>query len=293
MKRWKRVVAGFIVGLVVLVAGAFMSVDAIAKSLVQSQGTQLLGVTTTVDSVSVGVLKTPTVVRGLTVANPEGFARPTFAAIGSATIDASLTTLTSRDIEIPSVIVDGLTLDLEQVNDRLNADVIVAHIGAAGKPNGEGDAPAGDTTADSAGSSLNIKRLEIRNIHLHAEGSIVNIAGGILNAEVPSFVLENVGTSSDDSEIAEELVSLTVGIVLQHIAENPVKGLSNATVGSIASAIEVIPGLKQVGVSKVLLDVHRGVHEGLEQATHGIGEAVGNLLGGGKKKDDGPSKDAD
>jgi len=284
MSKWKKIVGAVIIAVVVLALVAYMAVDTIAASLIRTEGSALLGVSTQVDTVRLGLLEERTSIRGLTVANPTGFERANFVQIAEATIEASLSTMLGDDINIPTVRVDGLVLDLEQINDSLNADVIVNHINAS-------TASEFKQTRDPV--QLNIASLEITNITLHARGSIVNIAGGKIDAEIPSFTMANVGTKTDDGEVSAQIVSLALSIVLQHIAENPVKGLSSAAVGSIASTLDKIPGLRQIGVSKVLLDVNRGLNDTLEKAgegVKGIGDAIGGLLGGNTEKN---AKDAE
>ena len=280
MSKWKKIVGAVLVVLVVLALAGYMTVDTIAASLIRSEGTVLLGVDTQVKTVRLGLLEQRTTLRALTIANPEGFERPHFVQISEATIDASLGTLMSNDINIPSVHIDGLVLDLEQVNAKLNADVIVSHIKAS---------TTSEAQQDRDPVSINIASLKITNITLHAKGSIVNLAGGTLDAEVPSFTMMNVGSKTDEGEVASQIVSLTLSILMQHIAENPVRGLSGAAVGTIATALDGIPGLRQIGISKALLDVNTGLNDTLEKAgkgVKGIGDAIGGLLGGDKKKQD-------
>jgi len=287
MSKWKKIVGAVVIGVVVLALVAYMAVDTIVASLIRTEGSTLLGVPTQVGSVRLGLLEEHTTLRGLTVANPKGFERAHFVQIAEATIEASLGTMLGDDINIPTVRIDGLVLDLEQINDSLNADVIVNHINAS-------TASEFKQTRDPV--QLNIASLEITNITLHARGSIVNIAGGKIDAEIPSFTMVNVGTKTDDGEVSAQIVSLVLSIMLQHIADNPVKGLSSAAVGSIASALDKIPGLRQIGVSKVLLDVNRGLNDTLEKVgkgVKGIGDAFGGLLGGNNVKDAEDAKDAE
>ncbi|MCH2136159.1 MAG: AsmA family protein [Phycisphaerales bacterium] len=283
MTRTRKIIAGLIVAVLILLLVAFMSIDAIAASVIRSQGTTILGVKTDVSSVKLGIFSDDTQIRGLKIANPEGFEKPDFVQLTSADIAASIGTMLSDKIEIPTVILQGLTLDLEQIDDRLNANVIVEHVSAA--------TSSETSTEPSERVHLNIGKLEIHDIRLTATGSIVNLAGGKLDAEIPSFTMENVGTKTEEGDITSQVVSLALSILLKHIQDNPVQGLSGAAVGSIATALESVPGLRKIGVGKALLEVNRGLNEGLGKATDeiknlgdNIGEGLGGLLGGGKGK---------
>ncbi len=272
MSRTKKIIAGIIVGIVVLLLGAYMAVDAIAASLLRSEGTAILGVKTDVSSIRLGLFSSKTSVEGLVIANPPGFKRTEFVHLDRADIAASVGTLLSRKINIPTVKIDGLTLDLEQIDDRLNATVIVDHVTKATEGAGEDD-------EEDEPVHLSIGELEITNITLTASGSIVNLAGGKLDATIPSFVMKNVGTNTEDGDVAGQVISLALSIVMQHIVDHPVKGLSGAAVGSLATAMESVPGLRQLGVGKVLLNVNETLNQGLGKATQGIKD-IGGGIGG-------------
>ena len=294
MSRAKKILAGVIVGLIIVIGGLYMSIDTIAASVLRSEGTSVLGVKTQVESVKLGLFRPSTSIRGLTIANPEGFDKPDFLHVDRAEISATVGTMLSADIQVPLVAIDGLTLDIEQINDKLNVDVIVDHVKQQAHASKSPDTGADDN--DDV--KLNIARLEIRNITLMASGRIVNLAGGTLDTTIPSFTMDNVGTNSDDGELSGQIVSLALSILLQHIADNPVKGLSSAAVGTMASALDAIPGLRQIGVSSAMLKVNAGLNKGLEKATGGVkdvGKALGGLLDGlgNKSTDDGVKKDGD
>jgi hypothetical protein len=288
MSRTKKIIAGIIVAILVLVLGGFMFIDAIAASVLRSQGTSLLGVQTNVSSIRLGLLTQETSLTGLSIANPKGFGKPEFVHIDKMDIAASVGTMLSSTIDIPTVTIDGLALDLEQIDDRLNATVIVDHVTKA--------TASADGTADSNADPvhLTIGELSITNIKLTASGSIVNIAGGRLDTTIPSITIQNVGTKTEGGDIAGQAISLALSILMKHIMDNPVQGLSGAAVGSVATALEAIPGLRTLGVGKALLDVNRTLNDGVSKARQGLKDVGGSLtgglsdlIGGGKKKGEG------
>lgn len=298
MSRTKKIIAGIVVAIVVLLLVAYMAVDAIAASVLRSEGTSILGVKTDVSSIRLGLFSPETSVNGLVIANPPGFDKPEFLHLDRGVIAASVGTMLSSSITIPTVKLDGLTLDLEQIDGQLNATVIIDHVTKA---------TAGDAGDAGEPVHLTIGELEITNIKLTARGSIVNLAGGKLDATIPSFVMKDVGTKTEGGDIAGQLISLTLSILMQHIMDNPVEGLSGAAVGSVAMAIESVPGLRRLGMGKALVNVNQTLNKGLGKATQGVkdlGEGIGGkisdeltgLIGGGPKKKDadkGQDKDKD
>jgi len=287
MKVLKWVVIVLVLLVIVAAAGTYIAIDAIARSVIDSQGSAVLGVSTKVDAVRLAVFSDGTSMSGLTIANPEGFKRPNFIEVGDASIEANVGTLLSSDIEIPSVHISGLTVDLEQINDRMNASEIVSNV--------RKNTASPDDTDDPV--SFNVKTLVIEDIRLTASGSIVNIAGGHLDTKIPRLELQNLGTRTDGDQLSHQLISMMLGVLMKHIAENPIQGLSGAAVGSVASALESIPILDQTGVGRKVGDVLKGankaVGEGLGdvgKGLKGIGKGIGGLLGGDPEPADGAQK---
>ncbi|MDP7028756.1 MAG: hypothetical protein QF733_00880 [Phycisphaerales bacterium] len=288
MKVVKRVAIVLVVVVVIAVVGAYIAIDAIARGVIDSQGSAVLGVKTNVDSVRLAVFSDGSSLSGLTIANPEGFHHPNFIEVGEASIEASLGTLLGSDIEIPSVHITGLTVDLEQIGDRMNAAEIVANV--------EKNTAAPDDTDDPV--DFNVATLVIQDIRLKASGSIVNVAGGHLDTTIPRLELHNLGTKTDGDQLSHQLISMMLGVLMKHIAEHPIRGLSGAAVGSVASALENIPILDQTGVGRKVGDVLKGankaVNDGLGEVgkgLQGIGEGLGGLLGPEKAADETPPSD--
>ena len=288
MKLFRRIAV--IVGLVIVVVliGIYVSIDMIARNIVDSQGTAVLGVQTSVSSIRLGVFRSESSISNLTIANPEGFQKPDFIKIDEARLQVSIGTLLSSDIEIPLVTITGLTVDLEQIDDRMNASIIVKNVDA--------NTATPDDTDDPM--KFNIKKLVIEDITLTASGSIVNIAGGKLDTKIPRLELNNLGTETDGDQLSHQLVSMMLGVLMKHIAANPVEGLSSVAVGTLLTAVENIPLIGSSGVSKKLGDVLKGagadlgegvkgLEKGLEKGLKGVGQGIGDLIGGsGKKEED-------
>jgi hypothetical protein len=81
-----------------------------------------------------------------------------------------------------------------------------------------------------------------------------------------------------------------LGVLMKHIAENPIHGLSGIATGAISTALEKIPILKQTGagqkVGEALNQVGRGLTGGLNEVGkgfQGIGAGLGGLIGEGEQ----------
>ena len=279
-------VAAIIVGvLIVAVIVIYFSVDAIARYALRKEGTSLMGVSTTASAVDLGIFRRSTTITDLVIDNPPGFNKPHLLQVDEMYIEGRLGTFTSSDIEIPLVQLKGFTFDLEQIKNRVNVEEVVGHIT---KEVGSDDNSGGDV-------KLNIARLEITDIQLTAEGRIVNLTGGKLDVNMSRIELADVGTETDPDKLLGHVVGILMKVVLDHIAENPIKGLSNLALGQISNSISEIPGLKQVGLGRPIGDAVQAVGKGAAGAVSGIGDAIqgiGHTLRGNRNASKGGNENA-
>lgn len=273
--------------LLLLIIALYLSVDAIAKYAIRTEGSSLMGVETSVESVDLGIFRNSTTITGLNIANPEGFKREYLLQVQDFYIGSNLGKFLSSEIDIPLVQLKKMNFDLEQIGDRLNVTEVVDHIAK--------DVSSQEDPDSSGSVSLNIRRLEIDDITLTAEGKIVNVAGGSLTASIPKIALADIGTESDSDQIVGQLVGVMMKILIQHISKNPIKGLSGLAISQISASVEAIPGLKQIGLGKPISDAIQGIGSGASKAIGGIGSAIdgiGNAIIGNKSgKDDKKKED--
>ncbi|MEE2907887.1 MAG: hypothetical protein VX527_08655 [Planctomycetota bacterium] len=273
MRKFGKISAYVAGSLLVLIIVLYLSVNLLARYALHRAGTDLMGVDTTASSVDLGIFRNSTTITNLVIDNPEGFNKPHMLVVNDMYIEGRLGTFLSSNIQVPVVRLTGFIMDLEQIGDRINVSEVVGNI-----------AKQVDTPDDSGGDViLNIARLEIKDIQLTAEGKIVSIAGGHLDANLPEIDLADVGTESDPDKLLAHVIGIMVKVVLDHIASNPIKGLSNVAISQIGDSIESIPGLKQVGLGKPIADAVRGVGKGAAGAIGGIGEAIKGAAGHGHK----------
>ncbi len=263
--------------LLVLVIALYLSVDLIAKSMISSAGSKIMGVDTSVTSIDLGIFRRSTTINDLEVSNPPGYQHDHLLAVDEIYIEGRVGTFLSSSIDIPVLTLTGFDFDVEEANGKMNVTEVVEHI----------TSQLSSTDDDDEDSiSLNIQRLEIRDINIRAQGRIVNITGGSLQAKLPELVLQNVGTESDEDELVGHLVGIVMDIVIKHIAANPIKGLSNLAISQISGSIRNIPGLKQIGLGAPIADAVEAVGRGATNAISGVGNAIGqigNAVGGGRR----------
>ncbi len=225
-----------VVGLGVLFVIGLRVVDVIAKSVIDGQVTDILGVESRVGGVSLGVLTSDSSFTDITIKNPPGFDYDYILTVDRAEIDSGIGTLLSSDIDIPHMELDGLTFDLEEIDDKVNLEVLIKHVNEYVKslPPATGD------------TNLIIRELKVKNVRLRAKGKIVTLAGGKIDQKIPDFTVKNVGTKSGASELTSRFISILTHVIIHQVFNHPIDGLSNVTIGGINTLLNKIPLLKDL-----------------------------------------------
>jgi len=229
-----------VIALAILLVVGLRLVDVIAKSVIDGQVTDILGVESKVGGVSLGILTSRSSFTDITIKNPTGFEYDYILSVERAEIDCGIGTLMSDDIDIPHMLLEGLHFDLEQIDDRINLEILIKHIQDYMKA-----LPPSDSSTD-----LMIHELSVRDVYLTAKGKIVTAAGGSIDEQIPDFTVESIGTTGNTGEMTSQFISILTHVVMSRVFKHPIDGLSNVTVSSINSVLGKIPlfgGIKDLG----------------------------------------------
>lgn len=157
---------GLLVLIVAAVLIALASINAIAKNAIQSGGGYALGTGVKVDSVSVGLLSGKLSLAGLEVANPPGsnFKSPNFLALGHGGVNVSLGSLRQNVVEMPSLALDTLRINLEKSGEVTNYKAILDNLAkVSGGGKGKPAPPAGEE------KKFIIRDLDLKNITVNID----------------------------------------------------------------------------------------------------------------------------
>ncbi len=254
-----------VLGLGILLVIGLRLADVIAKSVIDGQVTDILGVESRVGGVSLGVLTSNSSFSDITIKNPPGFDYEYILTVDRADIDCGVGTLLSNDIDIPNVLLTGLTFDLEQIDDQVNLEILIKHVNEYVK----------SLPSSTDETNLMIRELKVKNVRLRAKGKIVTLAGGKIDEKIPDFSVKNVGTKGDSSQLTSRFVSIITHVVIHQVFNHPIDGLSNVTIGGINTLLNKIPLLKELPDLPNLNDL----------------KGLGNLILGDKDKDKDKGKD--
>jgi hypothetical protein len=298
VKKALKILVGLLIGLVLLVGIAWMSIDGIAASAVRQGGTYVLGVPVDVKSMSIGVFSGQIGLDGLQIDNPEGFDEPRLMATGQFAMAIEGGSIFSDTIKVPVIELDGLDVWYIKKGDTDNVKAILANL----ERFKSGEAPADE--APSEGKKFLVDRLTISNVTLHLDVPVL----GKKTVRVPKIELEGLTKDNAQGLAMGELIGRVFPAMLASVfsvdeVANLIPDLAKGLMNQLGSVDELAAQLGS-SAGEAAKAVLEGAGKALEGVTEGGTEAVGNLaegagkaieegvggalegIFGGKKKDD-------
>lgn len=286
---------GLVVVLILVVAiaaGAFY-IDSIARQGIEGGSTYALGVPTNLDKADVGLLSGEFSMAGLNVSNPEGFTSPHFLALSEGAVSVSLGSLRQEVVELPTLILSGISMNLERAGDKSNYKVILENL----KRFESGGGPP-EKKPEEGGKKFVIRNLEIRDVNVHV--NLLPAGGELTKVDVPIDLiqLKDVGSGGESVRMSD-----LAGVILKTIMTVAVqKGgqLPGDIATELTNGLGELQNLGDQGITVLLGDggvvqtFGKTAEELGKQAEEGakklgdeakkIGEGIGNIFD--KDKDD-------
>lgn len=288
MKLVLKLVAAVVVLIIIAVGVLVFYIDHLAKTGIEKGSTYALDVPTTVDDVSVGILRGEFEMTGLNVANPAGFNTPHFLNLGKGHTAVTLGSLMEETVEIKHIRLSDIDVNLEKNGGKANYQAILDALKKF-------ESQSEDPPPDEAGSSKKfvVRLIEIENVQVHAD--VLPIGGELtrLHVVVPKITLQDIGTESDQGVVIAELTQIMVQAILKAIVDKAGGLLPTDLLGDLDSALAQLKSLDQLGV-KLTSETFKSVEALTEagqkvvgetakqvgEATKKIGDAVKDLPGG-------------
>ncbi len=313
------VLLGLVALIVVFAVLVATNLDRAARFGIEQSGTYALGVRTTVGAADVGILSGEFDMSDLLVANPEGFSTPHFLRLDRGGVSFDYGSLTAETIVLPTLTLTGLDVHLDKDEGSSNYQRILDNL----KRFETGDAEAPEPDSDVAKQNIVIRRLEIRDIVVHAEV----LGGDPVDVVIDEIVLTDVGSEGGDTlELAGVFGVVTKAVMLAAVQaggqlpgalvqelQSGLSGLTSlsdmgvgvfaeidgvaADLGNLASDISegVFKSAEELG--RQLEEGARGAQEAIEGAGKNLEDAgksiedaakgIGNILGGKSNDDNG------
>lgn len=206
-----RVVLGVILIIIVVLVILYFSIDGIIKSKVEAAAGNSTGTQATLNSADLklsGVLT----LDGLNIHNPSGYKAADFVAAPKTVITVKPSSLLGDTVQVDSIVIDGLTLTLEQDGLKSNLGDVLAYTQKQ-----SADA-SGKTGSGEAGKSkqLDIGKLTLTNVKVVASGFGV---GQTLN--LGDIEMDHPMDPNGRLPKMADLIAKVLERVAQQVAANP------------------------------------------------------------------------
>jgi hypothetical protein len=272
-----KIVKGLLIAVVVLIGLSIVGImvlDGVAQSIIQSKGSEGLGVKLTIDSTHIGFFTKESALKGVKIANPESFLSdksPTLLSVEKAEITFGLLQLFDKEVVIPNVTVTGVALDLQQRNGKSNIETLIDNISSDKTPEATHPDPP-----------FNIKTLTIRDITVVASGKFTVLDKGPVTAHIKEIVMHDIGTDGDAEVATEAITSAITHAIMQHLAQHPAEGISKIALSKVTGLIDKLPVFKQLGIGNLI----QRMGDTAGKAVDGVIGGINEFFGGEKHKDE-------
>lgn len=244
LKLVRNILIGVVLLVVLAVVLSVVFINVIARKAIEGGASASLGVPTTLSSASIGIFSGKFGLKQLDIANPQGFTAPTLLSLGSVDLDFPLSGLFSSTVNVPSLKLDGLTVNLQRLVSSSNYGVIIDNL----KKNSSGSS----STSSGEGKKFIIKELVLSNITVNLDmaglpnlpvvGDAANKAGQF-KVTLPEIRLTNVGQTgtgvAGSGVTAGQLTEIVFQAVLAAVVNKG--GLDPAILGDIQGSLAQMP----------------------------------------------------
>ncbi len=201
----KRIILWGLVVVVVGLAVAYFLRNMIVAKAIEEGGTRALGVETDLGSAGVSISAGRLDLHDLEIRNPDGYQAGNILTIEEGWLDVATGSIFSDRIEVDSLVLDGVTLDLEQIDSKGNYRVIMDHI----KQFESG-------SSESSDKKLVIKKLSLRDVKVDGVLTLAGKKQYEKSFALDNFTLENVGGNTGAT--IGEVTAKVVGALLKRAA---------------------------------------------------------------------------
>jgi len=284
--KLKKVVTTVIAAIVVLPVIIILAVALFGGNMIKA-GVEIgastaLDVPVTLDEASLSLFAGKLELEDLQVNNPPGFDHEKLLTMGLVHVNVALTSLTSDTVEIQDVILDEVTLVIEQKGLKTNLQTILDSLPEA-EPEQEPAEPVKDE--EKPAKKLKIANLEIKNVHVKV--NLLPIPGRLdeVTFNLSPIVMTDLG--SDDKMTIAKLTAKILMAIAKGVAKQGTDLLPSEIIGplqdisteTIEKGLEILKEATDIGAN----GIENGA-EGIKKGVEEVGEGLKGIFGGKKKK---------
>jgi hypothetical protein len=181
--------------LVAVLIVAFM-LGSIVKKGVNHAGPQITQTSVVLEDAKISPFSGKGTLKGLTVGNPVGWTTPRAFYLGEISIDIEPGSISKETIVINSIVIDQPEITFETKITTSNLQDLLKNIQKSSGADGTPEQPTGESTPEPGVPAKETKpvKLEVKLFRLQNAKVIVAGGGTSVPVEIPSLVMENLGT---------------------------------------------------------------------------------------------------
>lgn len=212
-------ILGIVGGGLVLGMGAagigWLQRDAILESMIERNLGSVTGVEAEVQGVDSKPFQGEFVIQALTLSNPDGFKTPYILAVDRLEVQLDPQTLGQDIVQIQSIAVEGVQIQIEQKLDRNNLIKIIDQLEPSkGSSSGSGQG--------EQGKQVEIDRLTIRNIDAQLKVSAIANIGVTKSLEIEDIEVSNLDAYNAEGKLVEAISGAVASAILGEIGKSAV-----------------------------------------------------------------------
>jgi hypothetical protein len=215
---------GIIVGVLLLVVvGALVYIaqnaNSLVKNAIEDLGSKHLGTTVSVASVDISLTEGRGAIKGLEIANPEGYEGPYLMQLDEIAVHLNLGELSTQTIVLDRVLIDGARIAaiVKGKNDS-NLQALMDNLDSGSSAAAESDAGGAETT-------VIIDRLDFINARASVDAVLLSEQ---IEINVPDVHLSGVGRKEGGAtagEVAAQLLKPVTEAVIQEVIKQGLGGV--------------------------------------------------------------------
>jgi hypothetical protein len=283
MKIVFRIAIVLVALLVIVALVGWLFIDRLVEAGIEQGGTYALQVETTVEDVSLSLLRGHLTLDGLRIANPPDFESPHMMKSGRFSIGVERGSLMSDTIRLTEFTIDGLDIHIDQpLGKKSNVSIIMDNVKRLG---GDGEkTPEDEEDEAPGGKKVFVDRVLVKNVVAH-----FNIAPiPPLEIKVPEIDLPGVSSEGEGIVMHDLIAKLLPSILMQVVKQGGgvlPPGTLDGIGGDITGAADALRSKAAELMDEGLKNIGDDLGKGLDKTGKDIGEGLKDLLN--NKKDDG------
>lgn len=243
----KKIILWGVLVLLIVLAGGYFVRNSIVETAIEEGSTRALGVPTELGAARLGIWAGSLSLSDYQVSNPEGFESANLLVVEKGDLDVQTGSILDDRVIVDSLVLHGLHVFLEQVDNKGNWKAVVDHLKSRSFAE----------SSESGDRKIAIRKIALRDIGVDARFVLAGETKLDKSYTVDNFTMDNIG--GEQGATMDEIAALVVSDVLRRAAAEGRKELS----GRLAEALGRLAGEHLEGVDEGIIEDIKDVGKSL------------------------------